>query len=305
MEKNDFTDTDQGMTLDTLIATAERPLLLDGGMGTQLGAAGLPMGAETCLTHPDAVGAVHRAYAAAGADLVITHTLTLNRVAAQAAGSGVDIRTGNRAAAGIARRAAEGGQYVLGDIGTTGKLLAPVGPLAEKDARAAYLEQAAALAEGGVDGFIVETMISLPEALVALAACRETAPALPVLVSMTFKMTPKGARTVMGNSVADCARALAAAGAAAVGANCGDLDPLEMAALVPDFRQACALPIMIQPNAGRPLLVDGRTVFAMTPEEFAAGTMRAAEAGARLVGGCCGTTPAHIRALARLLRGGE
>ena len=293
------------MTLDTLIATAERPLLLDGGMGTQLGAAGLPMGAETCLSHPDAVGAVHRAYAAAGADLIITHTLTLNRVAAQAAGSGVDIQTGNRAGAAIARAASGKGRYILGDIGTTGKLLAPVGPLPEKDARAAYLEQAAALAEGGVDGFIVETMISLPEALVALAACREAAPALPVLVSMTFKMTPKGARTVMGNPVADCARALEEAGADVVGANCGDLAPLEMAALVPDFRQACGLPVMIQPNAGRPLLVDGRTVFRMTPEDFAAGTVRAVEAGASLVGGCCGTTPAHIRALALRLGGGE
>ncbi|MDI9612052.1 MAG: homocysteine S-methyltransferase family protein [Acidobacteriota bacterium] len=293
------------MTLATLIATAERPLLLDGGMGTQLGAAGLPMGAETCLSHPDAVGAVHRAYVDAGADLVITHTLTLNRIAAQAAGLDVDISAGNRAAAGIARRETKGGQYVLGDIGTTGKLLAPVGPLTEKDARAAYLEQAAALAEGGVDGFIVETMISLPEALVALSACREAAPALPVLVSMTFKATPKGARTVMGDSVPNCARALEKGGATAVGSNCGDLTPLEMAALVPLFRESCSLPVMIQPNAGRPLVVDGRTVFRMTPEDFAAGTMHAVEAGARLVGGCCGTTPAHIRALARLLRGGE
>lgn len=298
-------DPEQGMTLDERITAGGRPLLLDGGMGTQLGEAGLPMGAETCLSHPDAVGAVHRAYAAAGADLIITHTLTLNRVAAQAAGPGVDIQAGNRAGAAIARSAAGTGRYVLGDIGTTGKLLAPVGPLAEKDARAAYLEQAAALAEGGVDGFIVETMISLPEALVALGACREAAPSLPVLVSMTFKTTPKGARTVMGNSVADCARALEEAGATAVGANCGDLAPLEMAALVPLFRESCALPVMIQPNAGRPLLVDGRTVFRMTPEDFAAGTVRAAEAGARLVGGCCGTTPAHIKALALRLGGGE
>ncbi|MBN1429765.1 MAG: homocysteine S-methyltransferase family protein [Anaerolineae bacterium] len=290
------------MNLAEFLSKTERPILLDGAMGTQLAVAGLEMGGQNSVTHPDAVLAVHRQYVDSGIDLLITNTLTMNRVAIESHNVGVDVREVNLAGAKLARSAVREGQYVLGDISATGKMLAPLGDLSAEDAYAAYEEQASLLAEGGVDGFIIETMIDLQETLCALRACRAVAD-LPVLVSLAFKTTRKGARTLMGNSPQDCAKALAEAGAFAVGANCGELDPLQMAETVPAFREACDLPILIQPNAGKPELIGGQTVFRMTPSEFALGVHRCVEAGAQLVGGCCGTSPAHIRAVADLLKG--
>jgi 5-methyltetrahydrofolate--homocysteine methyltransferase len=291
------------MNLAEFLSTTKRPVLLDGAMGTQLAEAGLEMGGQNCVSHPDEVLAVHRQYIDSGIDLLITNTLTMNRIEIEAHNIGVDVREVNLAGAKLARAAVREGQYVLGDISTTGKMLAPLGDLSEEDAYAAYTEQASVLAEGGVDGFIIETMIDLRETLCALRACRAAAE-LPVLVSLSFKLTRKGARTIMGDSPQDCAQALADAGATVVGANCGEIDPLQMAELVPAFREACDLPILMQPNAGKPELVAGQTVFKMTPDDFARGVRQCVEAGAQLVGGCCGTSPAHIRALADLLQRG-
>jgi 5-methyltetrahydrofolate--homocysteine methyltransferase len=290
------------MNLTEFLSATTRPILLDGAMGTQLAQACLEMGGQNCVTHPDAVLTVHQAYAACGIDLLTTHTLTMNRIAVESFKAGVDVREVNLAGVRLARSAAGSRLYVLGDISSTGKMLAPYGKLSEKVAYDAYVEQAGLLTEGGVDGFIIETMISLPEALCALRACCAIAN-LPVLVSMVFKMTPKGAKTLMGNSVTDCAKALAEAGAWAVGANCGDLDPLQMAELVPEFRKACDLPVLIQPNAGKPRMVNGQTVFSMTPDEFSLGVHRCVEAGAQFIGGCCGTSPPHIQALVDRLQG--
>lgn len=290
------------MNLVEFLSKTERPILLDGAMGTQLAVARLEMGGQNSVTHPDAVLAVHRQYVDCGIDLLITNTLTMNRVAIESHNVGVDVREVNLAGAKLARSAVREGQFVLGDISATGKMLEPYGDLSEDAAYATYAEQASLLAEGGVDGFIIETMFDLQETLCALKACRATAD-LPVLVSLAFKSGRKGARTLMGNSPQDCARALAEAGAAAVGANCGELDPLQMAEIVPAFREACDLPILMQPNAGKPELIDGETVFKMMPDEFASGVHRCVEAGARLVGGCCGTSPTHIRALADVLKG--
>jgi len=182
-------------------------------------------------------------------------------------------------------------------MGSTGKMLEPYGDLAREAALKAFQEQAGILAEGGVDGLIIETMFDLKEALCALEACK-AATDLPVVVSMAFSTTDNGGRTIMGNAARDCAQALSEAGASAVGANCGDLDPFQMAEIVSMMRDATSLPVLVQPNAGKPRLVEKETVFDMSPPDFAEGVYQCVEAGARLVGGCCGTSPSHIRALA-------
>jgi 5-methyltetrahydrofolate--homocysteine methyltransferase len=179
-------------------------------------------------------------------------------------------------------------------------MLKPYGNISESEAYAAFAEQAAILAEGGVDGFIIETMFDLREALCALRACRNSAE-LPVIVSMTFEHLKKEGRTIMGNSARDCAKALTEAGASVVGANCGNIDPFQMAEIVSEMRGITSLPVLAQPNAGKARFVENRTVYNMTPSDFADGVDRCLQAGARLVGGCCGTSPAHIRAVAALL----
>ena len=289
------------MNLSELFSDKSSIFLLDGAMGTQLASAGFEMGGQTNLTHPEAVMTVHRHYLEAGADLIITNTFTMNRANTESHGIDVDIREVNLAGVRLARTAAGPGRYVLGDMGSTGKMLKPHGDLPEESAYAAFREQASILAEGGVDGLIVETMFDLREALCALRACKEVG-GLPVIVSMTFNTLKNGGRTVMGDSARDCATALTTAGASAIGANCGSLDPSEMAQIVSWMREATTLPLVAQPNAGRPRMVEGETVFDMSPADFASGARACVEAGAHLVGGCCGTSPAHIKALHSAIR---
>ncbi len=288
------------MSLLELLDSDRKTIFLDGAMGTQLGEAGLEMGGQNNVTNPEAVLAVHELYADCGTDLLITNTLTMNRVNIETHKVGVDVREVNLAGARLAKAATRDGQYVLGDIGSTGKMLKPYGPLSEDDAYETFREQADILAEGGVDGFIIETMIDLREAVCALRAAREACD-LPTIASIAFNTVDNGGRTVMGNTARDCAQALEEAGATAVGTNCGSLDPLELAQVVAMMREGTKLPIIAQPNAGKARLVDKRLIFDMPPASFAAGVEECVRAGARLVGGCCGTSPAHIRAMVKLL----
>lgn len=291
------------MTLQELLTSDRKALFLDGAMGTQLGEAGLEMGGPNNVSHPEAVLAIHREYAGSGIDLLITNTLTMNRVFLETHNVGVDVREVNLAGARLAREAAGEGQFVLGDMSSTGKMLKPYGQLVESDAYAAFKEQAGILAEGGVDGFIVETMIDLREALCALRAVKEVSD-LPVLATISFNTAKNGGRTIMGDAARDCAQALTEAGADAVGANCGSLDPSQVAAVIAEMKEATGLPLVAQPNAGLPKMVDGCAVFDMSPAEFAVGVRECLQAGARLLGGCCGTSPAHIRAMTDLLGAG-
>ncbi len=288
------------MKLAEFVTTVKRPVLLDGSMGTQLAEASVVMGGQANLSHPETVTAIHRSYAEIGVDLIITNTLTMNRIFIESHHLDIDTRQVNLAGARLACSVIHEGQFVLGDVSSTGKLLQPNGPLAEEEAYAAYAEQATILAEGGVDGFIIETMIDLKEALCALRACKTTG--LPVIISMAFETVRRGGRTVMGNSARDCAITLAAEDPLALGANCGGLTPAEMAEVVAVMKRETAIPIIAQPNAGRPRFVAGNTVFDMTPQDFAAGVQKCRDAGAGLLGGCCGTTPAHIQAVADSLR---
>lgn len=269
------------------------PLLLDGAMGTQLAEAGLEMGGHNCLTHPQQVQSVHERYAMAGCDILLTNTLTMNRIYIESHSVAANVREVNLAGAALARAAAGAERYVLGDVSSTGQLLEPYGDCTEDQVTDSLKEQAEYLAEGGVDGFMVETMLDLREAVCAVRACMSVAE-LPVIASLAFQTTERGGRTVMGNTAADCAKSLAGVGAASVGANCGDLDPSQMAAIVTMMKEVVPLPILVQPNAGQPTLVDGETVFGMEPEPFAKGIDECLQAGATLIGGCCGTSPEHL-----------
>jgi 5-methyltetrahydrofolate--homocysteine methyltransferase len=291
------------MSLLDLLNSGRKTIFLDGAMGTQLGQAGLEMGGQNNVTNPDAVLAVHQRYAAAGVDLLITNTLTMNRTNLESHNVGVDVREVNLAGVRLAKAAAGGageGRFVLGDMSSTGKMLKPYGQLPEAEAFAAFKEQAGILAEGGVDGLIIETMFDLREALCAVRAAREACD-LPVIASIAFNTAGNDGRTVMGNTARQCAEALTEAGAAAVGANCGAVDPLEMAQIVALVREATSLPVIAQPNAGKGRMVDKELVFDLSPADFASGVQECVRAGARLVGGCCGTSPAHIQAMIDLI----
>ena len=284
------------MDLLEYLTKSEEVLLLDGGMGTQLDERGAEMGGLACLHYPEEVLAVHRSYVEQGAMLLITNTLTMNRIYLESTGADVDVREVNLAGAKLARQAAVSGQYVLGDMSTTSQMLTPYGTLTEEAAYDAFKEQAEILAEGGVDGFIIETMYDLKETLLAVQACKAAAD-LPVIASMTFETLKNGARTLMGNTAEECAIALTEAGADVIGTNCGSLTPLEMAEVVAIMVRSTHLPVAVQPNAGKPRLEGDKAVFEMTPEDFAAGMEACIRNGARIIGGCCGTSPAHLHAI--------
>ncbi|NIO62437.1 MAG: homocysteine methyltransferase [Anaerolineales bacterium] len=279
----------------TFIQTQKR-ILFDGAMGTQLDNRGLKPGGQNNLTDPEVVLGIHREYAQSGCHGLITNTLTMNRIYIETHHIDVGMLEVNRAGAELARQAAGDDQYVLGDISSTGQLLEPYGTYKESEFYNAFKEQAQILAEAGVDGFIIETMFDLREALCALRACRDNF-SLPVIASMAFTTEAKGGRTIMGNSAEECARKITDGGADVVGANCGDLDPFQMSVVVSLLQSATSLPILVQPNAGKPKLVDNVAAYEMDPTAFAAGIAECLRAGARLVGGCCGTSPEHIRAV--------
>ncbi len=279
----------------------KKVVLLDGAMGTQLDKRGL-MGRGTAnLEAPQAVIEVHRAYAEAGCDALITNTLTMNRIYIETHNVGVSVADVNRAGVELARIAAGRQLCVLGDMSSTGQLLEPYGTYREEQFCDAFREQAEILTGAGVDGFIVETVFDLREALCALRACKEVSP-LPVVVSLAFQTDANGGRTMMGNTAEQCARQLADAGAETIGANCGDLDPIQMSRVVALLKAATDRPIVAQANAGRPRLVEDRTVFDMAPAAFADGMAECIRAGARIVGGCCGTSPDHVRAVRARIR---
>ena len=275
-------------------------ILLDGAMGTRLDDFGLEMGAHNNITHPQIVQDIHQEYADCGCDILITNTLSMNRIYIETHQLDISVRDVNLTGVQLAKSAAGSHQYVLGDIGSTGKLLEPYGDLSKEDALSAFREQAAMLAEGGVDGFIIETMIDLREARCALQACKAVS-ALPIIVSMSFTNSQNGGHTVMGNSTRECARALSESGVIAIGANCGDLGPSQMASIIELLGKETSLPTVCMPNAGIPRLVNDQTVFDLSPQSFAAGISECIDAGVRLVGGCCGTSPEHIRALKSLV----
>lgn len=283
-------------------ALIERPLVLDGGMGTQLMKAGARSGECTerwNMDHPEAIMQAHGDYLDAGAALLITNTFGGSAAALGRHGLKDRAAELNRAGAALARRVAGERAWVLGDIGPSGEFLEPMGELTANEATAMFRDQAQALVEGGADGLIVETMTDPNELGLAVAAACETGKA--VLASFAFdRAGDKGFATMMGASPEAAVRAAVEAGAVAVGANCGtNLDMDAYVRLAGELvENAGDVPVMLQPNAGVPELVDGQPRFPVTPEEMGVAAARLLREGVRVVGGCCGTTPAHIRAVA-------
>lgn len=287
------------MNLRRLIES-KKILMFDGAMGTQLEIKGAQVGPISNIESPEIVEAIHREYVAAGAEFIITNTFTMNKVYVNSHGIDFDYLECNRKGVELALKASENKAFVLGGLGPTGQLLEPYGTLTEKEAYDAYLEQAKTLASAGVNGLIFETMTDVNELLAGVKACKDNLE-LPVFASLTYLSGADSGRTPMGNKASDCAAALEKAGADVIGINCGTIEPSIYALIVKTYKSVSNLPVLIEPNAGSPRLEKDETVYDMPPDEFITTIKSCIDAGATLAGGCCGTTPGHIKAVADYL----
>jgi len=289
-----------GASLRAVIA--EGPLIADGGMGTSLIEAGAPVG--TCfellnVEDADRVVAIHRAFAQAGATMVLTNTFGANRYRLEAHGLGERVADLNRAGVELARRA--GSRFVAGSIGPLGVRLAPYGRVRPEHAFEAYAEQAAALFDAGVDMIVVETQSDVKEMEQALGAARGAASGVAIVVSATFT---KDDRTLLGSTPEQIAARLVELGADAIGANCGE-GPAQVLRVIRAMRRASGdVPLVARPNAGGPSQFGGRFVYPATPAYVAEHARLMVDVGVAVVGGCCGTNPSHTAAVAEAVRAG-
>jgi methionine synthase I (cobalamin-dependent)/5,10-methylenetetrahydrofolate reductase len=287
---------------------ADRPVLADGAMGTVLYARGIFINRcydELNISDPGLILAVHEEYLQAGAEILETNTFGANRIRLTRHGLGGKVKEINAAGVKIARQAVDrlkdkqaGEAWVAGSVGPLGVRLEPLGKTGLDEARAAFAEQIAALAEAGADMLIIETMPALNEAREALAAARETAPDLPVLVMVTVD---DESNCLDGSSPRQAAALLTEWGAGAIGVNCSS-GPTSVLTAIEAMRSATTLPLAAMPNAGMPRAVEGRNIYLCSPEYMASFARKAIAAGAQFVGGCCGTTPNHIRAMRSAIR---
>ena len=277
-------------------------LVFDGGMGTMLQSAGLPAGAspdEWNISHPDAVRAVHASYLASGADVITSNTFCSTKPRlkrsiyqpAELAFAGVRLVKEAIAASGKTA-------YAALDVGPLGEFLEPLGDLTEEEALQFFREEIEAGVRAGADLILIETMSALDEALVAVRAAKEYGAGLPVLCTLTY--SPAG-RLMTGETIESVVAALDEAGVEALGCNCG-VGPEQLVALLPRFTACATKPLLMQPNAGLPEYVDGQTVYLVGPDAFAGEMHKLCTGGVWGLGGCCGTTPEHIRLLASLLK---
>jgi 5-methyltetrahydrofolate--homocysteine methyltransferase len=271
-------------------------LIADGATGTMLMSAGLPAGAAPELWNverPEQIIALHRAYLQAGSQIILTNTFGGSRIKLDKFGLGDRVHEFNLAAVSLAKQASQGSAFVAGDIGPSGELMQPMGPLTYEVALRAFAEQATALAEGGVDLIWVETMTDLSEAKAAVAGARQVTD-LPIFCTLSFG---RKARTMMGASANQAAQELWPLGLDAIGANCGEgLEMIpevlrQMREVLPDA------PLIAKPNAGLPKLVDGQTTYDLGPYDFAVQMKEFLAMGAQVIGSCCGSSPAYIAAL--------
>lgn len=276
------------------------PVILDGATGTNLQDAGMPVGVcpeQWILEHEDVMIRLQKDYVEAGTNILYAPTFTANRIKLEEYGLEEHLEEMNERLVGISREAAGDRALVAGDLTMTGQQLFPMGDLMFEELVDIYKEQVRAILKAGVDLFVVETMMSLQESRAAVLAIRETCD-LPVMVSLTFN---EDGRTLYGTDPATAVVVMQSLGADAVGLNCST-GPEEMLAPVKEMVAYANIPVLAKPNAGLPELVDGVTVYNTTPEEFAAVGKKLVEEGAAIVGGCCGTTPAHIKALSDAVR---
>jgi 5-methyltetrahydrofolate--homocysteine methyltransferase len=280
-----------------------RVLVSDGATGTNLQQRGLKPGEHPeawVYTHPERIAELEGAFVEAGSDIILTCTFGATRTRLEGSEIASDVVGLNRQAAVLARSMASARADVLvgGSMGPLGKLLKPYGPLSPEEARAAYQEQAQGLAEGGVDLIVIETQFSLEEARAALDGVRAVT-TLPVVVSFSYD---RGTRTMMGVQPKQVVAAFSELGATAIGVNCGTT--LENAtAILQEYEQtAPGFPWWAKPNAGLPRMQEGVTHYDVTPDQMAEFALSAVRHGAKVVGGCCGSTPAHVRAMAAAVR---
>ena len=275
--------------------------IFDGAMGTMLQNAGMKTG--DCpeylnITNPKMVQDVHRAYFEAGSDIIETNTFGASRIKLAEYNLSDKVAEINTAAVQNVKIATAGKAKVAGSMGPTGGFIKPLGELDFDEVYQNYYEQAKALASAGADYILIETCIEIQEMRAALLAAKDACD-LPVICQLSFS---EDGRTVTGTDPQSAAIILSAMGADVIGANCS-LGPEQLVPIVKELAENCSCPISIQPNAGMPHLVDGKTVFPMTPEDFGKWAPELVKAGATFIGGCCGTTPAHIKAIKEALKG--
>ena len=280
-------------------------LVADGAMGSFLMAHGLEPGSAPesfNLERPEALREVALLYLDAGAEVVQTNTF--GGSALKLAAFGLDDRTEeiNRLAVEAVREVVDGRAYVSGSCGPCGRTLLPYGDAEPDDVRKSFRRQVGALVEAGVDVVCIETMTDLTEAVLALEAARDISVDIPIMATMTFDATPRGFYTIMGVDVPSAANGLLEAGANLLGSNCGN-GIENMISIAKEFRACTDAPMLIQSNAGLPELVAGEVVYGETPEFMAERAVELKELGVQVIGGCCGTTPEHIREMRRALRG--
>lgn len=281
--------------------TKNGPVILDGATGTNLQNAGMPVGVcpeQWILENPDVMVKLQEDYVAAGTNILYAPTFTANRIKLEEYGLQDRLEEMNRELIAISKRAAKGRALVAADMTMTGQQLYPIGDLMFEDLVDVYKEQARVMAEAGADLFVVETMMSLQECRAAVLAIKEVCD-LPVMVSLTYN--PDG-RTLYGTEPATATVVLQGLGADAIGINCST-GPEDMIEPVRQMAQFATIPILAKPNAGLPELENGKTVYRTDAAEFASWGKKLVEAGAAIIGGCCGTTPEHIRALSEAVCG--
>ena len=278
-----------------------RQLTNNGPTGSNLQKAGMPVGVcpeQWILENPEVLVALQEAYVKAGTDILYAPTFTASRVKLEEYGLADRLDGMNRALVALSRRAGGGRALVAGDLTMTGRQLYPIGEMRFERLVDIYREQAGVLVQAGVDLFVVETMMSLQECRAALLAIREVCD-LPVMVSLTYN---EDGRTLYGTDPVTAVVTLQSLGADAVGMNCST-GPEAMLSPVREMAAVATVPLVVKPNAGMPELEDGATVYRTAPEEFAAVGAQLVDAGASVIGGCCGTTPEHISALSRAVAG--
>jgi len=280
---------------------------LDGAMGTQLFARGIEVGGcndYLNIESPDIVSEIHTSYLEAGSDAIITNTFGANKYALSRHGLADKVAKINLAGAGLARTAAGDDKYVLGDIGPCGDFLEPLGNVKADELKEAFAEQAGALAAGGVDGFIIETMTAIEEIIIAIEAVKSVSD-LPIFASLAYDPKSDTFKTMMGIGPETAVRKLLPLGITAIGFNCGTLDMAGYVKLAQTYADAIGAEptvLLAEPNAGKPDLVDSGTVYNLSSEDFAVACERICAAGAKIIGGCCGTTPDHIKTVVQRLK---
>ena len=280
-------------------------LISDGAMGTSLHAAGLEPGdlpESWNISNPDAVRKIHEGFIAAGSDMVATNTFGANLIKLKKAGLENKFEELNKKAVGIARKAAGKNVYVLGDIGPTGEFLKPAGNCSEQEFYEVFSKQAKILASSGVDAFTIETISALDELKPAILACK--ALGLPVIASMTFNVTKKGYRTMAGISIDALVKEMISLKCDCFGANCG-CGSRQMVEIMGEMRKTAGKNafLIAQPNAGMPRLAEGETIFDESAADFYSSVKELMKIGVNIIGGCCGTTPEHIRQIKKAVKG--